>query len=108
MQITITNTRKAVITKAKKLFFSNVVETWSEAMVLAWKVVKFKNRIAQGLPVQFLKVSGEIRTVQAPALYSNSTQSGSGKKAPASSFVFLDTKREGSQVISCKIANIII
>lgn len=100
-------TRSNVIATAKDLFFSALVADWATAMKTAWAFVKFKEAVKQGLPVSFTKVDGSKRTVQAPAMYQSTSNSTSGKKSPKHLFVFLDTQKEGNNVISCDITRLV-
>ena len=103
---TITQTRRAVCNKARNLFAQGVATTHSEAMRMAWAFVKFAQKVQNGQPVTFTKKDGSLREVAAPAAFV-STGKGTGRKAPAHLFVFMDTAKIGHNVISCDIRNLV-
>lgn len=104
--------RRQVIRKARQLWESQIATTWSEAMSLAWDCIKTLEKVNNGEKIEFIKKStGKLRTVINPAPYKGTgkpKKANSKKRKPQPQLVvLLDLDKEGYNVISLDIRNLI-
>lgn len=90
------NIKSQVFTLAHAMRKQNTFLTWSQCLVQAWKVIKLKNQLREGIvSFSFQKTNGEVREAKGTLSteHFNYTSKGTSKPSPITLVKYFDMEK---------------